>query len=252
MAVPLINYPDVEKYDVSSVRMIIYSGAPMPEGMMKRMNSIFGDIVIQVYALTEGGPAIIMPPLNEGKWDKVKRAGSCGKEVINVEVRLINEDGKDCAPGEVGEIIARGDNIMSGYWNIPEITARTLEGGYLHTGDLATKDKEGYYYITGRKKDAIITSGKQVHSLEVENVISLYPDVSEVAVIGIPDQKLGEMVKAIVVPRSGKQVFEKDILDWCAGRLEEYKIPKSIEIAESLPKTPSGKVLKTQLRILYS
>lgn len=252
MAVPIINYPDIDKYDVSSVRMIIYSGAPMPEAMMSRMNAIFGDVIIQVYALTEGGPAIIMPPLMEGPWEKVKRAGSCGKEVLNVEVRLVNEEGKDCAPGEVGEILARGDNIMKGYWNMPEVTAKTLEGGYLHTGDLATKDREGYYYITGRKKDTIVSAGRPVYSPEVENVISSYPAVSEVAVIGVPDQEFGEIVKAVVVLRGVEKVAEEEIISWCASRLDDYKVPKSVDIIDSLPKTPSGKVLKTVLRERYS
>jgi acyl-CoA synthetase (AMP-forming)/AMP-acid ligase II len=252
MAVPIINYPDINKYDLSSVRMIIYSGAPMPEAMMNRMNGIFGDVVIQVYALTEGGPAIIMPPLMEGPWEKVKRAGSCGKEVLNVEVRLVDEEGKDCAPREVGEILARGDNIMKGYWNMPEATAKALEDGYLHTGDLATRDNEGYYYITGRKKDTIVSNGMPVYSQEVENVISLHPAVSEVAVIGVPDKELGELVKAVVVPRGGEKAAEEEIISWCASRLDDYKVPKSVYIVDSLPKTPSGKVLKTVLRKRYS
>lgn len=248
MAIPIINHPDIDKYDVGSMRIIIYSGAPMPEAMMRRMNEIFGDIVIQVYALTEGGPAIIMPPLMEGPWQKVKRVGSCGKEVFNVEVRLVNEVGKDCTPGEVGEILARGDNIMKGYWNMPEATAKTLEGGYLHTGDLATKDEEGYYYITGRKKDTIISAGMPVYSPEVESLISMHPAVSEVAVIGVPDRELGEAVKAVVVLTTGKEANEQEIISWCSGKLDRYKEPKSVDIVDRLPKTPSGKVLKTVLR----
>jgi long-chain acyl-CoA synthetase len=251
MAVSIINHPDINKYDVSSIRMIIYAGAPMSEAMLSRMKDIFGDVSYQVYALTEGGPGIIMPPLTEGVWEKVKRAGSCGKEVLNVEVRLINEVGNDCAPGEVGEIIARGDNIMKGYWNMPEATAKTMEGGYLHTGDLATKDREGYYYITGRKKDAIITDGKSVHSAEVENVISSYPGVSEAAVIGVANAELGEIVKALIVMRTGEKVVEQEIINWCISKLDDYKVPKMVHIVDSLPKTPSGKVLKAILREKY-
>jgi acyl-CoA synthetase (AMP-forming)/AMP-acid ligase II len=252
MIVPIIEYPDIHKYDVSSMRIMIYSGAPLPEGLERRLKRIFGDIVIQVYALTEGGPAVIMPPLMEGPWQKVKRPGSCGKEVINVEVRLVNEEGKDCAPGEVGEILARGDNIMKGYWNMPEATAKTLEGGYLHTGDLATRDEEGYYYITGRKKDTITSAGMPVYSPEVENVISLHPAISEVAVIGVPDKELGEAVKAVVVLREGEKASEDEIIGWCKDKLDVRKLPKSVEIVDRLPKTPSGKVLKTVLRERYS
>lgn len=252
MIVPIVNHPDIEKYDVSSMRIMIYSGAPLPEGLQRRLNQIFGDIIIQVYALTEGGPAIVMPPLMEGSWQEVKRAGSCGKEVINVEVKLVNEEGKDCAPGEVGEILARGDNIMKGYWNMPEATAKTLEGGYLHTGDLATRDEEGYYYITGRKKDTITSAGKPVYSPEIENVMSLHPAISEVAVIGVPDKELGEAVKAVVVLRTGEKATEEEIINWCQGRLDDYKVPRSVDIIDRLPKTPSGKVLKNILRERYS
>ena len=252
MIVPIVNHPDIDKYDVSSMRIMIYSGAPLPEGLQRRLNQIFGDIIIQVYALTEGGPAIVMPPLMEGPWQEVKRPGSCGKEVINVEVKLVNEEGKDCAPGEVGEILARGDNIMKGYWNMPEATAKTLEGGYLHTGDLATRDEEGYYYITGRKKDTITSAGKPVYSPEIENVLSLYPAISEVAVIGVPDKELGEAVKAVVVLRTGEKASEEEIISWCQGRLDDYKVPRSVDIVDRLPKTPSGKVLKNILRERYS
>jgi len=252
MIVSIANYPDIDKYDVSSMRIMIYSGAPLPEGLEQRLHEIFGDIIIQVFALTEGGPAVIMPPLMEGPWEKVKRKGSCGKEVLNVEVRLVNEKGSDCAPGQVGEILARGDNIMKGYWNMPEATAKALEGGYLHTGDLATKDEEGYYYITGRKKDVITSGGKAVYSPEIENLISLHPAISEVAVIGIPDRELGEAVNAVVVLRTGEEATEQEIISWCSGKIDLYKVPKSVDIVDSLSKTPSGKVLKTALRNKYS
>jgi len=252
MIVPIVEYPDIDKYDLSSLRIMIYSGAPLSEGLEQRLKQVFGDIIIQVYALTEGGPAIIMPPLMEGTWQQVKRHGSCGKEVINVEVRLVNEEGRDCAPGEVGEILAKGDNIMKGYWNMPEATARTLEGGYLNTGDLATKDEEGYYYITGRKKDTIISSGMPVYSPEVESVISLHPAISEVAVIGVPDEELGEAVRAVVVLRTGAKANGDEIVGWCQHRLDGYKIPKSVEVVDQLPKTPSGKILKHVLRERFS
>ena len=251
MIVPVADYPDADKYDVSSVRLILYSGAPMPEGLQRRMTQIFGDIIIQVFGLTEAGPAVIMAPLIEGPWQKVKRPGSCGKEVINVEVRLVNEEGEDCATGEVGEILARGDNIMKGYWNMPEATAKTLEGGYLHSGDLATKDEEGYYYITGRKKDTITSAGKAVYSPEIENIISLHPAISEVAVIGVPHVELGEAVRAIVVLKAGERATEQEIIKWCSGELEDYQVPGSVDIVPSLPKTPSGKVLKHVLRGKY-
>jgi len=248
MIVPIVDYPEVDRYDVSSMRIMIYSGAPLPEGLYQRMKRIFGDIIIQVYALTEATGGVIMPPLMEGPWEEVKRSGSCGKEVLGVEVRLVNDAGEECAPREVGEILVRGDNVMKGYWNMPEVTAQTLEGGYLHTGDLAFRDEEGYYYITGRKKDVITSGGRAIYSPEVENVISLHPAVSEVAVIGVPDEELGEVVKAVVVLKAGQKATGEELIQWCKGRLEDYKVPRSVDFVPQLPKTPSGKIRKALLR----
>ncbi|RLB04086.1 MAG: o-succinylbenzoate--CoA ligase, partial [Deltaproteobacteria bacterium] len=221
MIVPIIDYPGIDQYDVSSMRIMIYSGAPLPEGLYQRMKRIFGDIIIQVYALTEATGGVIMPPLMEGPWEEVKRPGSCGKEVLGVEVRLIDEEGQDCAPGQVGEILVRGDNVMKGYWGMSEATAKALEEGYLHTGDLAFKDEEGYYYITGRKKDVISSGGQAIYSPEVEDVISLHPAVAEVAVVGVPDEQLGEVVKAVVVLKADEKATEEELIEWCKGRLED-------------------------------
>ncbi len=248
MIVPIIDYPDINKYNVSSMRIMIYSGAPLPEGLERRLKEIFGDIIIQVYALTEGGPAVIMAPLMEGPWEKVKRAGSCGKEVINVEVKISNEEGNNCALGEVGEILVKSDSMMTGYWNMPEVTTKTLEGGYLHTGDLAKKDEDGYFYMTGRKKDTILVSGQPVYSPEVESVLSLHPAVAEVAVIGMPKEGMNEEIKAVVVLKAGEKASSREIIDWCKPQLQDYQVPQSVEMVDQLPKTPSGKILKHILR----
>ena len=247
----ITDYSDVNRYDVSSIRIIMYAGAPLPEGAQSRMNEIFGDILMQCYGASEV-PVIMMPPLLEGPWEKVKRPGSCGKEITGIEVRLVNEEGDDVAQGEIGELLVRGDNMMKGYWNMPEETAKVLEGGYFHTGDLATKDDEGYYYVVGRKEDTIVTGGKPVYSAEVESVISLHPSISEVAVIDVPDVRLGKLVKAVVVLKVGEKASEEDIIKWCASRLEAYKVPKSVDIVDSLPRTAIGKILKRALRDRYS
>ena len=160
---------------------------------------------------------------------------------------MVNEEGEDVAPGEVGELLISGDNIMKGYWQMPEETAKTLNGGYLHTGDLAIKDNEGYFYITGRKKDVVFTDGKGVLSPEIENVMSLHPAISEVAVIGVPDERLGELIQAFIVLTRGKTVTEREIIEWCASRMEDYKVPKVVKFIEKLPKTASGKVQKNVL-----
>ena len=249
---PIIDYPGVRNYDVSSLRLVLGGGAPIPEGSARKFNHIFGDVIMPGYGMTEASSFVMISPLLEGPLPKVRRAGSSGKELVNVEVRVVNEEGEDVAPGEVGEVLVAGDSVMKGYWHMPEETAKTLEGGYLHTGDLATKDEEGYYYITGRKKDMILTAGKGVASPEIENVISLHPAVSEVAVIGVPDKKLGELVKAFVALKEGGKATEQDIIEWCASRLEDYKVPKSVNFIDSLPKTASGKIQKTALRDRYS
>jgi len=245
---PIIDYPGVRNYDVSSFRLAVGGGAPIPEGPERKFNDIFGDIIMPGYGMTEASSFIMITPLLDGPLPKVRRAGSCGKELVNVEVRVVNEEGEDVVPGEVGELLVAGDSVMKGYWNMPEETAKTLEGGYLHTGDLATKDEEGYYYITGRKKDIIMTAGKGVASPEIENAISLHPAVSEVAVIGVPHKELGELVRAFIVLKEGEKATEQDIIEWCLSRLDDYKVPKSVNFIDSLPKTASGKVQKTALR----
>ncbi len=249
---PVVNHPEVGKYDLSSVRLIVYGGALLPEAVQRRVAEVFGDVAIPIYGLTEATSTVIMPPLIEGPWEEVKRPGSCGKEMIHVEVRLIDEEGQDCAPGQVGEILVRGDNVMKGYWGMPEATAKALEGGYLHTGDLAFKDEEGYYYITGRKKDVISSGGRAIYSPQIENVISMHPAVSEVAVIGVPDEELGEAIKAVVVLKVGRRATEEELIEWCKGRLENYQVPSSVDFISSLPKTASGKIRKVELRQRYS
>jgi acyl-CoA synthetase (AMP-forming)/AMP-acid ligase II len=251
MVVPLIEYPEINKYDISSLRMIVSAGAPMSPELLKRANDIFGDIFMDVFALTEAAPMLTGPPLFEGPWEKVKRPGSAGKEMLNIEVKAVNENGSEAAPGEIGEIVAKGDNIMMGYWKMPEETARVLRDGYLHTGDLATKDKGGYFYITGRKKDMIVSGGNTIYAAEVEDAIYSHPSVSEIAVIGVPDEALGELVKAVVVLKKGEKTTEKEIIKLCQDKLDSYKVPKSVVFTDSLPKTPTAKVLKSVLKEKY-
>lgn len=251
MIVPLIEYPDIDKYDISGLRMVVSAGAPMSPELLKRANNIFGDIFMDVFALTEASPMLTGPPLFEGPWEKVKRPGSAGKEMLNIEVKVVNENGSEAAPGEIGEIVARGDNIMIGYWKMPEETARVLRDGYLHTGDLASKDRDGYFHITGRKKDMIISGGNTIYATEVEDTIYSHPSVSEVAVIGVPDKALGELVKAVVVLKKDEETTAEEIIKLCQEKLGSYKVPKSVVFTDSLPKTPTAKVLKNVLKEKY-
>jgi long-chain acyl-CoA synthetase len=187
----------------------------------------------------------------EGPPEKVNRLRSCGKEAMNVEVRVIDEWGNDVQPGQLGELIAKGDEMMQGYRNAPKATEEAIKQGYLYTGDLATTDEEGYIYLAGRKKDAIITQGKMLLPSEIEEVIYRHPGVSEVAVIGVPDEKLGQAVKAVVVAKEGK-ITEEEIIELCRQNLPSHAVPKSIDFVESLPKTPSGKVVRYALSEKYT
>ncbi|MDO8721219.1 MAG: long-chain-fatty-acid--CoA ligase [Syntrophales bacterium] len=254
MLIQLLNYPDSRCYDLSSLRWISYGAAPMPVEILKKALARFGPIFIQVYGLTEAYPVTLLPREDHilgATEEKMKRLGSCGKELINCEVRVVNEAGDNVAPGEKGEIITRGDHVMEGYWSLPEETSAAIRNGWLHTGDLATVDAEGYIYIVDRKKEIIITGGENVSPREVEEVIYMHPAVAEAAVIGVPDEKWGEMIKALVVLKEGKKAAAEEIMDLCRNNLAGFKKPKAIEFLDSLPHTPSGKVLKRELRERY-
>ncbi|MDI6775936.1 MAG: long-chain-fatty-acid--CoA ligase [Syntrophales bacterium] len=254
MIIQLLNYPDIHRYDLSSLRWISYGAAPMPVEILKRALTLLGPILIQVYGLTEAYPVTLLPRedhILEGPEEKLRRLGSCGRELINCEARVVDERGEDVAPGEIGEIITKGDHVMEGYWGLPEETSATIKDGWLYTGDLATVDAEGYIYIVDRKKEIIISGGENISPREVEEVIYMHPSVSEVAVIGVPDEKWGEAVKALVVLREGKKATAEEIIDLCKNNLAGFKKPKAVEFLISLPHTPSGKVLKRELRERY-
>ncbi|MEW6615987.1 MAG: AMP-binding protein [Thermodesulfobacteriota bacterium] len=182
---------------------------------------------------------------------KGKQVKSCGREPLCVEARVVDERGEDVQPGQVGEVIARGPDMMKGYWNAPEATEQTIRGGYVYTGDQATVDEEGYIFLVGRKKNSITTQGNMILPLEVEEVILQHPQVLEVAVIGLPDEKLGETVKAVVIKR-GDYLTEEDIIALCQVNLPDYAVPQSVDFVESLPKTAgTGRIQRYRLREEY-
>ena len=251
MIMAMIDHPQLSNYDTSSLRHVWFGGVPMPVESLKRVVKTMGNVFFQVYGLIELTPMSFVVPeeqVIEGPPEKVKRLASCGKEPPNVETRVVNDEGKDVAPGEVGEVIGRGDNLMKGYWRMPQATEETLKDGYLHTGDLATMDEDGYLYLVGRKKDLIVSGGKTIYPAEVEEVIYQHPGVVEAAVIGVPDEKLGESLKAVVVVRKGAKVTADDILQFCRQRLPDYAHPKSVAFVEKLPRNPAGKVLRKALQ----
>ena len=251
----LLQHPAFDSYDLSSLRHMTYGASPIAPDLLRRamraLNCEFG----QGYGLTEASPLLTVLTHHDHLVTDEKsehRLASCGKPVKGVDVRVVKEDGADAKPGEVGEIIARGPNIMLGYWRRPEDTQDAVRDGWLHTGDLATVDEEGFIYLVDRKKDMIVTGGENVYSTEVEAVLYAHPAVKEAAVIPIPDPDWGEAVHACVALRDGKQVTPEELTEFCRERMANYKVPRSIEFIENeLPKGGTGKILKKQLRERY-
>ena len=251
MIMAMIEHPQLSNYDTSSLRQVWFGGALMPVESLKRAIKTLGNIFVQSYGMIEFNPISLVireEQVIEGPPEKVKRLASCGREPINVEVRIVDDEGRDVAPGEVGEVIGRGDNMMKGYWGMPQATEEALKDGYMHTGDLATMDEDGYLYLVGRKKDVIVSGGKNIYPAEVEEVIYQHPSIVEATVIGVPDEKLGEALKAVVVIRKGEKVTSDEILEFCQQRLPDYARPKLVVFMEKLPRNPAGKVLRKALQ----
>ncbi|MBI4772729.1 MAG: long-chain-fatty-acid--CoA ligase [Deltaproteobacteria bacterium] len=251
----LVNTPEVSGFDFSGLRAILSGGAPIAPEVVRKIMATFKCDYVQTYGMTETSPYLTLSLLKENlvhlpEEDKFRFKAKTGRPFIGVLLRVVRDDGTDVNPDdrEVGEIIVKGDIVTKGYWNRPEETANALRDGWLHTGDLAVIDREGYVNIVDRKKDMIITGGENVYSVEVENVLYMHPDVLEAAVIGVPDPKWGEAVTAVVVPKPNTQPSEADIIDFCKARIAHYKSPKSVVFISELPKTGSGKIFKKGIR----
>jgi long-chain acyl-CoA synthetase len=249
----VLNHPDAGKYDLSSIKRLAYGGSPMPVELLKKGLQKWGTIFSQGYGMTETAPLLTgldtWEHIVDGRPEQVRRLNSVGKEALGVEVRVVNAEGDDVQPGEIGEIIARGPNIMLGYWRMPEATAAAVVDGWMHTGDLATVDEENYIYIVDRSKDMIISGGENVYSVEVENALYTHPAVLECAVIGIPHNMWGESVHAVVVLKPGTSATDEELIAHARTQIAGYKVPRSIEFQiEALPKSGAGKILKRDLR----
>ena len=250
----ILNCPDFNQYDLSSIERITYGASPMPPELMKKAIEKIGPIFWQDFGCAEGGLLTVLPDVDhvvEGPEEKTRRLGSCGKGLPEIDVRVLNEDGREVQPGEVGELTVIGDTVMKGYWKMPEATADVLKDGRLYTGDLATVDEDGFIYIVDRKKDMIISGGLNVYPREIEDALFAHPAVLEAAVIGVPDSEWGESVKALVVLKTGTTCAEEELIEHCKANLGSYKKPKSVEFMDTLPRNPSGKVLKRVLREKY-
>lgn len=248
----LLDYSDIDQYDTSSLETIFYAGSPMPLGLLKRAIDKFGPIFCQGYGLTEAGPTTTFlsqaDHVTEGEPKLTHRLNSCGKQAIACEVRVVNENGEDVKPDEVGEVIIKSQRLMKGYWNQPEKTAATIRNGWLYSSDMATVDEDGYIYIVDRKNDMIISGGENIYPREIEEVLYSHPAVLEASIIGVPDDKWGEAIKAYIALKQDAVASEHEIIEFCKQNLASFKKPKFVEFMTELPKNASGKILKTVLR----
>jgi len=254
--VALINYPNITKYDLSTIRACISGAAPLPVAVRRRFMELTGGILVEGYGLSEASPVTHVNPMDDV--EKI-RDGSIGIPFPNTDAKIVDvETGEELPPGEVGELVVKGPQVMKGYWNRPKETEETLKDGWLHTGDIAKMDEDGYFYIVDRKKDMINAAGYKVWPREVEEVLFKHPAVKEAAVIGVPDPYRGETVKAYIVPKDEykdvlanegkKEELIRELDKFCREHLAAYKVPRLWEFREELPKSLVGKVLRRVLR----
>lgn len=247
--------PDLDPADVASLRHIVYGASPIPESLMLRAKEVFGTELSQSYGLTEtlGVTTLLGPADHVPEPATVHRLRSAGRAVEGIEIAIVDPDsGATLASGEPGEVVVRGPSVTTGYWRRPEATAEAfLADGWFRTGDVGTLDDEGYLYLKDRLKDLIVSGGENIYPAEVENALAGHPDVGEVAVIGIPSPQWGETQLAVIVPVAGAHPAEAEIIDYCRARLAHFKCPTAVRIVDVLPRNPSGKVLKRDLRQPY-
>jgi long-chain acyl-CoA synthetase len=241
----LLNRPDIGELDVPDLRLFCYGAAPMPYELVKKLKEIFPGVKVQnLYGQTENTPAATTLK-DHYALDKI---GSVGEPLPRTEVRVVDEEGRTLPPGQVGEIVVKGPQVMKGYLKNEEETARTIRDGWMYSGDLGRTDEDGLLYIVDRKKDMIIRGGENIYPLEVEEVLFQIPEVLEAAVVGVPHPVYGEVPKAFVVVKEGKELAEEQIIEYCAQNLAKFKLPAEVEFLDVLPRNASGKVLKHTLR----
>ncbi len=257
----LLDHPDFGKHDLSSLKVITYGAAPMPLEVIKKALDVFpGVSFINAFGQTETASTIttlspedhVISGTEEEKERKLKRLSSIGKPMSDVEMKVIDEEGRDLPVGEVGEIVARGPRVMTGYWKDDEKTSKTIDkDGWVHTGDVGYVDDDGYFYLSGRSSDIIIRAGENIAPEELEAALRTYPKVDDAAVIGVPDEVWGEEPRAIVVLKKGETATAEEIMEHCRQKLASYKRPRSVIFVDELPRNPMGKVLKRVLRDQY-
>ena len=239
----ILNVHDHERYDTSTLRVCASGGAPMPVELMRGFERAFSCQILEGYGLSETSP---VASFNHP--DRERKPGSIGQPIAGVEMKLVDDADNDLAAGEIGEIVVRGHNVMKGYWQRPEATADAMRGGWFHTGDLARVDADGYFFIVDRKKDMIIRNGFNVYPREIEEVLYEHPAVREAAVIGIPHDEFGEEVGAAVSLREGTTATPEELRDFLKDQVAAFKYPRVVWIVDELPKGPTGKILKREIK----
>ena len=246
----VMQQSEQESRDVSSVRQVIYGASPIAEDLLVNAQKTFKCDFVQVYGLTETtGCATHLPAADHAQ--ERGKLRSCGKPNTGVEIKIVDENDREVPVGQVGEILIKAASNMKGYWNNPDATNGAVKDGWFYSGDAGYADDEGYIFIHDRVKDMIVSGGENVYPAEVENALFSHPDIADVAVIGVPDEKWGEAVKACVVLRSDATLTQEDIITFARELVAGYKLPKSVDFVEALPRNPSGKILRRELREPY-
>ncbi|HLI55793.1 MAG TPA: long-chain fatty acid--CoA ligase [Actinomycetota bacterium] len=244
MYVALLHYPEADQYDLSSLKLCVSGGAPIPVEVMRAFDEKYHVSILEGYGLSETSPVASFNLLG-----RPRKPGSIGVPLWGVQMRLVDDDGAVVTvPDTPGEIQIKGHNVMKGYWRRPEATAESIVDGWFATGDIATRDADGYYFIVDRKKDMILRGGYSVFPREIEEVLYAHPAVAEAAVIGVPHPLHGEEIKAVIILKAGATASEEELIGYCKEHVAAYKYPRSVEFRESLPKTATGKILKRELR----
>ncbi len=244
MFAAMLHSPDRDRHDVSSLRLCVSGGSAMPVEVMRAFEATFGCVILEGYGLSETSPVASFNQLHA-----VRKPGTIGTPIRGVEMRLVDDEGRDVRAGEVGEIAIRGENVMKGYWGKPEETAKAIPDGWFRTGDLARQDEDGYFAIVDRKKEMIIRGGYNVYPREIEEALYEHPAVAEAACVGVPHPDLGEEVAAAVALKPGTQADPAELQAWVKERVAAYKYPRRIWLVDSLPKGPTGKILRRAVEV---
>jgi acyl-CoA synthetase (AMP-forming)/AMP-acid ligase II len=244
----LLQAPQIRETDLSSLKIIVYGAAPMPVEVLREALKTFKCDFQQVYGLTETTGAITYLPPQDHDPSHPRKLFSCGVAQKGVELRIVGTDGTDARTGEVGEIAVRSPQVMKGYWQLSDATAKSIRDGWFFTGDAGYLDEQGYLYIHDRVKDMIVSGGENIYPAEIENALFQHPAVADVAVIGVPDERWGESVKAFIVRKPGASLSPGELIAFARERIAGYKVPRSVDFIDALPRNPTGKILKRELR----